>query len=130
MTQEEQINLINSLIIDNNIMAVTPAIAREVLIAMVMSQTPSTDVGSGFSAAHPLLYDAFTNTLRLPPIPYQGVRVKAKMDGNLQFYLEEGDIVEGWSPDGKSWWDSAVYNGGPLVEEGSFTVLVGTQITE
>lgn len=125
MTQQEQINLVNELIIDNNIMAVNPAKVRAVLTAIIMSQTPSPS--GSFNAVDPLQYDAFSSTISLPPINYQARRLKAK-GGNELPGLRPGDVVEGWSPDGKSWWDSAVYNGGDITEEGSYTVIVGTQV--
>ena len=126
MTQAEQINLIETLIIDNNIMAIDPYKMREVLTVIVMSQTP-TPSGSGFSANSPLQYDPFNNKLALPPINYKELRLKGKFTNELPG-LRPGDVVEGWSPDGKSWWDSAIYNGGDITEEGSYTALVGTQV--
>lgn len=127
MTQQEQVNLINTLIIDNNIMAVTPAIAREVLIAMVMSQTPSPS--GSFNALPPLEYYPFANQIAFLPIANGERRVIGKGVGNPPAMLQQnGDIVQGWSPDGKSWWDSAVYNGGDTEDESNYTIIVGNQI--
>lgn len=124
LSQQQVNELIDAIIIDNNIMAIDPYKMRQVLKAI----NERTQSGlSGVIADSPLLYDAFSNTISLPPINYQERRIKAK-GGNELPGLRPGDVVEGWSPNGKSWWDSAIYNGGEIAEEGSYTVIVGTQV--
>lgn len=126
-SQAEVEQLIVSLIIDNNIMAIDPYKMRQVLTA-INARTQNTDLAS-VSAQLPLVYDSFTNVLRFKPILYGTRRIKAKGEvGIMPFTLEEGDIVEGWSPDGKSWWDSAIFNGGPEDEDTSYLVIVGSQV--
>lgn len=126
MSPEEIDQLIDTFIIDNNIMAIDPAKMRAVLKA-ITSSLQQTDLAA-VTAERPLVYDPYSNRLYLPPIQYKKRRLMAKTDGNFQLYLEDGDIVNGWSPDGLSWWDSAIYNGGNVDDVNSYTVIVGNQI--
>jgi len=58
-TQEELVSIINTYIIDNNILAINPAKMREVLIAIATSM--NTGGSSSPTAQAPIFYDAFTN---------------------------------------------------------------------
>jgi len=59
-TQEELVSIINTYIIDNNILAINPAKMREVLIAIATSM--NTGGSSSPTARAPIYYDPFTNT--------------------------------------------------------------------
>lgn len=58
-TQEELVSIINTYIIDNNILAINPAKMREVLIAIATSM--NTGGSSSPTARAPIFYDPFTN---------------------------------------------------------------------
>jgi len=59
-TQEELVSIINTYIIDNNILAINPAKMREVLIAIATSI--NTGGSSSPTARAPIFYDPFSNT--------------------------------------------------------------------
>jgi len=81
MTQEERQNLINTLIIDNNTMQVSPAKIRQVLLALNESITITE--ASAVTALTPLNYNAFTNVMSIQ-------KVSALQDG----YLSKEDYSE------------------------------------
>lgn len=58
------------------------------------------------------------------PIQYLELRKKANGSANVNSPIQPGDIVEGFSPDGTEYWDSAIYNG---VDD--YTPLVRTGLT-
>jgi len=95
MTQQDLINLVNSLIIDNTSNQVTPAKVRQVLIAMIESQ-PASGGGTSFTAEYPLNINSFTNVLSYEVNPSGKIRLFQKgWDGtseNTAPYIQKNDI--------------------------------------
>jgi len=105
LTQQQQIELVNSLIIDNNTNQVTPAKVREVLIAMIESQ--STAAGNSLIPKPPISIDGFTNIISLKPNPFKTVYLiqKGFKDDtpNTSDNIELGDICMAMKPDATEW---------------------------
>jgi len=105
MTQQEQINLVNSLIIDNNTNQVTPAKVRQALIAIIESQP--TGSGNSLVPKLPISIDGFTNIISLKPNPFKTVFLiqKGMKDSseNESDNIELGDICMAMKPDATEW---------------------------
>lgn len=127
LSQAQIDQLIDGLIIDNSTQQVTPSKLRQVLHA-INQAGQSTDL-QAVEVYPPLVFDQYNNILSLPPVAYKQRRVLGKGPGMSERLLPEpGDIMYGWSPDGKEWWDSALYNGGNLNDRENYTVVVGNTV--
>jgi len=133
-TPTERQNLINSLIIDNNTMQVSPAKMREVLTSLNLAIVVTEP--SGVSAVLPLQYNNFTNQFSISPATAlqdgyltkedfikfntatsknQADKITIKHKGwfngikNTSESIELGDICQGWNADHTEFMESGRY---------------------
>lgn len=133
-TPAERQNLINSLIIDNNTMQVSPAKMREVLTSLNLAIVVTEP--SGVTAVLPLLYNNFTNQFSIstatavqdgyltkedwikfntastaPQADKITIKHKGWFNGvkNTGENIELGDICQGWNSDHTEFMESGRY---------------------
>lgn len=145
LTPQQLLELVLGLIIDNNIMAVTPKKVRDVLIPIIASYAGRT---ANISATDPVQYNAFNGVISMlrasasqsgylhkddfasfasgsgsiSRLAWGTFRHIGKGQGNSNLAINEvGDLFEGGLSSGE-WCPLAVWQGGALDDEANFLV--------
>lgn len=133
LTPQELYDLAVALLIDNNIMYITPAVMRRVILPIIVSYAGR---GANISGLAPISWNPFTGQISIQqasstqdgyiskedfaafaaagnaPLQPLELRVLRKAEGNTGgFTIEVGDLVYG-EPVSGVFWNQATYNGG------------------